>query len=185
MPFGPSPGLRKGYCPVSIRAVRENRTKQGAIMFNATKIFTRAIMLCAFLPLLAACATGPTFADLHATEPAVSADVGRIYLYRTAPFLGGGAAVQPAIKVDGVKVGDAVPGGYLYIDKPAGTYKISTATETEESVDLTVAPGDTRYVRFDISLGLLIGHVSPSIIDPQQGAKEIKECHFTGAVSQN
>jgi hypothetical protein len=152
-------------------------------MFDIPKTLTRVVMLCAFLPLLAACASGPTFADLHASEPTVSADSGRIYLYRTAPFLGGGAAVQPAIKVDGIKVGDAVPGGYFYIDKPAGTYKISTATETEESVNMTVAAGDTRYVRFDISMGLLIGHISPSIIDPQQGAQEIKECHYTGATA--
>lgn len=144
----------------------------------------RAAIVCVVLPLLAACATGPTYEAMHTQEPAVHADQGRIYFYRTVPFLASGAAVQPAIKVDGVKVGDAVPGGYFYLDKPPGTYKISTATETEESIDLTLPAGDTRYVRFDISMGLLIGHVSPSIIDPQQGVKEIKDCHYTGATAQ-
>jgi len=153
-------------------------------MFVTTRNFARMVLVCAFLPLVAACATGPTFSSLHESEPVVAADQGRIYFYRTGSFLAGGLAVQPAIKVDGIKVGDAVPGGYFYIDKAAGTYKISTTTETEESVDMTMAPGQTRYIRFDISMGILIGHVSPSIIDPEQGAKEIKGCHYIGAVAQ-
>jgi hypothetical protein len=152
-------------------------------MFCTTRNLARMVLICAVLPLMAACASGPTFADLHASETAVSADAGRIYFYRQSPFLGSGAAVQPAIKLDNVKVGDAVPGGYFYVDKPAGTYKISTTTEKEESVDMTVAPGQTRYVRFDISMGVLIGHIAPTIVDPEQGAKEIAECHYTGAVS--
>ena len=98
-------------------------------------------------------------------------------MYRTAIE---GAAIQPAIKVNGVKVGDAEPDGYFYVDEAPGTYTISTSTEKEESVEATLAAGQVRFIRFDISMGVFVGHVSPSIIDPEQGAKEIKSLHYTG-----
>ena len=136
----------------------------------------RAIF-CALLPVVTGCATGPGYDSMHAAEPAVAASQGRFYFYRDPSFEGW--AIQPAIKIDGAKVGDSVPGGYFYVDEPPGTYKITATTEKEEAVNVTIAAGQSRYIRFDISMGLLIGHVSPSIIDPEQAAVEIKKCHFT------
>lgn len=114
---------------------------------------------------------------MHAVEPALNANAGRFYFYREPSYEGW--AIQPAIKINGGKVGDSVPGGYFYVDEAPGTYKISTSTEKEESVNVSIAPGQFRYIRFDTSMGVLIGHVSPSIIDPEQATDEIKKCHFT------
>ena len=141
------------------------------------KFWIGCALTCALSPLIAGCATGPGFDTMHAVEPALSANEGRIYLYRQPSM--GGLAVQPAIKINDVKVGDSVPGAYFYIDEPPGTYKISTATETEEAINATLAAGQSRYIRFDISMGVLIGHVSPSIIDPEQATVEIRKCHYT------
>jgi hypothetical protein len=134
--------------------------------------------LFAALPLLAGCASGPGFDSMHAAEPALTANEGRFYFYRPGGLEG--CAVQPAIKIDEVKVGDAVPGGYFYVDEPAGTYKISATTETEESVQSSLTPGQSRYIRFDPSFGVLIGHMNPTIVDPEQGSIEIRKCHFSG-----
>lgn len=90
-----------------------------------------------------------------------------------------GAAIQPAVDVNGTKVGEAVPGGYFYIDRPAGTYKVSTTTEKEEDLNVTLAAGQVVFVKLDISMGVLAGHVIPTQVDPAQGAKEIADCSFT------
>jgi hypothetical protein len=146
------------------------------------KNLARAGIVCALLPLVAACATsGPTFQTVHAAEPAVAADHARIYFYRLGQFVG--AAIQPAIKVNGLKVGEAVPGGYFYVDEPAGTYEISTSTETKEAITTTIKPGETRYVRFDISMGILMGHVVPTLVWPDQGASEIQSLHYIGTTA--
>jgi hypothetical protein len=115
---------------------------------------------------------------MRATEPPPVSTVGRFYLYRSDSMAG--AAVQPSIKINEVKVGDAVPGGYFYVDEAPGTYKISATTETEESISATIAAGQTRYIRFDISMGVFVGHVAPSIIDPDQGSVEIRTMHYIG-----
>ncbi len=138
--------------------------------------FVRVAAFCAAGTLLAGCASGPTFAELHASEPAVAADLARIYFYREASMVG--SAVQPSVYVNGVAVGSAVPGGYFYIDRPAGEYDISTTTEKTESIKATVQPGDVRYIRLDIGMGVVAGHISPTPVLPEQAAGEIAKCHF-------
>jgi hypothetical protein len=161
-----------------LMAEMPSETTEGAIMFGNMKNWVRAAFICAALPLVAACAGGPTFTEMHASEPALAADSGRIYFYRESTMMG--AALQPSVKIDGTAVGDAVPGGYFYVDRPAGTYKVSTTTEKEEDIDVKLAAGQIRYVRFDIGMGVFVGHIIPSIIDPDQGANDIKDCHYTG-----
>jgi hypothetical protein len=129
------------------------------------------------------CASGPTYSDMHASEPAVASAAARIYFYRKSEMAG--AAVQPSVKVNGAVVGDAVPGGYFFVDEPAGTYEISTTTEVKEAIKATVKPGDIRYVRLDIAMGFMVGHVSPTLVWPEQGASEITDCHYTGKKSSN
>lgn len=142
------------------------------------KQFSQPALTCASLLLLAACATsGPTFTQMQANVPPVAANTGRIYVYRTSVL---GAAIQPSVKLDGAVVGDAVPGGYFFVDRPAGSYKISAKTEVDRIVSFTLQPGQTRYVRLDPSLGFFVGHISPELVDEQQGRTEIKECHYTG-----
>jgi Protein of unknown function (DUF2846) len=152
---------------------------QGATMIFNMKNIARAAFLFAALPLLAACASGPTFDAMHASEPTLASDSARLYFYRNASMLG--SALQPAVKVDGETVGDAQPGGYFFIDRPAGTYEVSTTTEKKEMINVALSPGQASYVRFDVSVGLIVGHIIPSSIDPAQGANEIRDCHYIGA----
>jgi hypothetical protein len=86
---------------------------------------------------------------LHASEPPLAADQGRIYFYREGGLMG--AAIQPTIMIDGVSAGGrAKPGDYFYVDRPAGTHEVSTETEKKEVITLTLAAGQSMYVRMDI-----------------------------------
>ena len=145
-------------------------------MFGSMKNCVRAALVIAALPLVAACASGPTYSALHANEPALASDSGRIYFYREGSMFG--SAIQPSVDLNGSKVGEAVPGGYFYVDRPAGDYEVSTTTEKKEAVDLKLDAGQIRFVRFDVGMGVFVGHVIPSIIDPDEGAKEISDCSY-------
>jgi hypothetical protein len=137
-----------------------------------------AVLVCAVLPLGAAMAGEPTFAQHQAMEPAVQANMGRIYMYRPSSFAG--AMLSPVVKVDGVDTSDMGSGDYFYVDRPAGTYNISATTEKTEGVDVPVVAGQTVYVRFHVSMGLFVGHVTPEIVDATKGSAEITECEFSG-----
>jgi Protein of unknown function (DUF2846) len=148
-------------------------------MVGHSRNLVRAVLVCAVLPFVAACAaSGPTFTDMHASEPAVAANFARIYFYRMGSMAG--SALQPSVKIDGVVVGEATPGGYFYVDEPAGAYEISTATEVTNHIRATVKAGETRYVRFDASLGMFVGHIAPTLVWPGQGESEIAQCHYVG-----
>jgi len=142
------------------------------------KTFALAAALLSAVPMQAALAApSQTYAVLHASEPAIPAGMGRIYFYREGGLLG--AAMQPTIMIDGQSAGGrSKPGDYFYIDRPAGTYTISTSTEKKETTTVTVVAGEAVYVKTEVSMGFLMGHVSPSVVDAQTAANEIKDCDW-------
>jgi hypothetical protein len=125
---------------------------------------------------LAGCATsGMTYMEL---QPKLTPPVeghGRIFIYRTVVL---GAAVQPSVKLNDVVVGSAVPRGFIYLDRPAGDYTISTAMEVTRTLSLTLATGQVRYVRLNIGLGFFVGHVYPELVEDNEGAADIASCHL-------
>jgi hypothetical protein len=135
------------------------------------------LFLAGFAALMTGCASGPRYSAMHSTEPPLATGNARVYIYRTAAL---GAAVQPAVKVNGEEVGNAVPKGYFYIDRPAGNYEISATTEVKRTLSLTLDPAQERYVRLNISMGFFVGHVWPELIDNEVAEKEIQNCHYIG-----
>ncbi|MBS0320731.1 MAG: DUF2846 domain-containing protein [Proteobacteria bacterium] len=140
------------------------------------KAWGRIVALSVFALLLASCATtGQKFADSQsaAQGPAkLDPALGRIYFYRTMLL---GAAVQPEVKVNGEVVGRAVPNGYFYVDRKPGTYVVSTNTEVERTLSLTLEPGQIRYVKLNLGMGFFVGHVYPELIDPAVAEKEMAD----------
>ncbi|NTU42198.1 MAG: DUF2846 domain-containing protein [Nitrospirales bacterium] len=125
------------------------------------------------------CATsGPKYSELLPTISTAPPDTGRIYIYRTAVF---GFAVQPDVTLNGEVIGQAVPHGFFYVDKKAGTYEILTSTEVDRKLSLLLESGQTRYVRLNIAMGFFVGHVYPELIDPKIAEEEIQDCHYIGA----
>lgn len=127
---------------------------------------------------LAGCASGPAYQEVAGSFPQLAPDQGRIYIYRATSM---GAAVQPDVKVNDEVVGSAVPNGFFYIDRPAGDYRISTSTEVKKTLTMQLEPGQVRYVRLNIAMGLMVGHVYPELVDSSEGQAELEKTKFTGA----
>ena len=127
---------------------------------------------------IAGCATtGAKYTEMAATLQPPADNMGRIYFYRTNPL---GAAVQPEVKLNGETVGKAVPSGFFYADRPAGSYEVTTATEVERKLTLTLEPGQVRYVRLSITVGFFVGHIYGELVDNDVGQKEIASTRYIG-----
>ena len=123
------------------------------------------------------CASGVPFTELNPSQNAELPNAGRIFFYRVTGA--GGAAVQPDILMNGEKIGRSIPQGFFYLDKPAGEYTVMTSTEVKRKVSFVLDEGQTRYIRFNISIGFFVGHVYGELVDPDEAKKEIIKCKYT------
>lgn len=139
----------------------------------------RAFMFSVILASLAACAaTGPTFNEASAGFAPLKPGTGRIYFYRPANFMGG--AIRPDVVLDGETVGTAVPEGFFYVDREAGTHEAVLSTEVEKRTTIRLAAGESRYVRIEMGLGVVIARVFTQQVDARTGQREIESLHYTG-----
>lgn len=142
----------------------------------------RTLLLVSGAALIATgCASGPQYKEMASSIPTLGADHGRIYFFRSSSVLGAG--IQPDIKLNGAVVGESKPGGFFYIDEPAGQYTVSTETETEKTLSFALNTGETKYIRTSISMGILVGHVAPSLETPENATKEIEGLKYTGGTT--
>ena len=127
---------------------------------------------------MAGCASGPAFEEYEAQMQPVGDGNGRIYMYRPSSL---GAAVKPAVRVNGDEVGTATAKGFFFVDLPPGDYTIATSTEAKRSLDVTLDAGEEMYVRLEIKMGAFVGHVKPVLVEAAVGSEEIKKTKFAGA----
>lgn len=128
---------------------------------------------------LASCATGIKYVDMKPSTPVLKSDEGRIYFYRKASIVG--AAVQPDIKVNGAEVGTSVPGGFFFVDRPAGNYEASASTEVERMVTFALGMGEIKYIRTYPSFGLLVGRINFELVNPTEAETELESLSYTGS----
>lgn len=134
--------------------------------------------LAAAATLVAGCASGPKFAEVAKSMTAPKPGEGRIYFFRSDSMLG--AALQPEIRLNNTPVGSSKPGGFFYVDRPAGTYLAAASTETEKTLSFALAAGETKYVRSSPSFGVLVGRINLELEDPKKAQAEIDTLSFTG-----
>jgi Protein of unknown function (DUF2846) len=143
------------------------------------KTLYRTLLLSAGVALVATgCASGPQYKEVASSIPTLAPDHGRIYFFRADAF--GGAMIQPEIKLNDQVVGRSVAGGFFYVDEAPGDYTVSTSTEVKREVTFALHAGDTKYVRTSISMGILVGHITPTLDDPDIASKEIENLKYTG-----
>lgn len=136
--------------------------------------------LLACAALLSGCAaSGPTYQSMEAALPALKPGQGRVYFYRPAGVVG--AAVQPALRFDGVVVGQSRPNGFFFVDTGAGSHEAATGVEASHKLAFVLDKGETRYVRTKVQMGLIVGHVLPELVGAQEARKELANASFTGA----
>lgn len=126
--------------------------------------------------LMAGCASGVKYSDMASTIPTIKQDQGRVYFFRSSSMMV--VAVQPDVKLNNEVVGQSKPGGFFYVDRPAGKYVVSTATETEKTLSFALDAGETKYVRTSVSLGLLVGHIVPELETPEKAQAELPSLSF-------
>lgn len=138
-----------------------------------------SIALLAFSTLFfAGCAaTGTPYAQANAAMPTLKPGEGRIYFFRSSSMFG--AAMQPDIKLNGQVVGESKPGGYFYVDRPAGKYTASASTETEKTASFTLDAGETKYLRSSVTFGVVAGRVILELETPEKAKAELPELTLT------
>lgn len=130
--------------------------------------------------VLSGCATGIKQRDMAASIPTLRADKGRIYFFRSASMLG--AALQPDVMLDGVKVGESKPGGFFFVDDTPGNHEVTTTTEVEKKLTFTLDKGETKYVKTSIGLGIVVGRVIPELVSASEAEAELPDLSFTGVM---
>lgn len=124
------------------------------------------------------CASGPKFDTISAQIPNLKKNEGRIFFTRAAEYQG--SAVQPNIKLNGEVVGVSKPGGFFYVDRAAGDYVVTIATEVENSVSFRLNAAETKYIKTSPSWGLLVGRITPTIENAEQGKSDVRSLSYTG-----
>ena len=127
---------------------------------------------------LAACASGPGYREVAARIPSVPDGQSRVWFYRDSSPLG--AAIQPAVFLDGVRVGSSIPGGFFFRDTPPGRHEVTVSTEVDRKVTFTTEAGQEQFVRMRIGIGFIAGRVEPELESPVAGRSAVQGLSFTG-----
>jgi hypothetical protein len=106
-----------------------------------------------------------------APAPELSGAPGRIYFYRAAIL---GTVLQPDVLINGKAVGKAVPKEYAYVDRPPGTYEISTTLKNTRSLTFTLPPGGSAYVEVNVIPGIIGGKAIPLLVGESEGKEALK-----------
>lgn len=140
----------------------------------------RLALLAVGFALLAGCAaTGPLYEEVSASIPSVPQGQGRIYFYRPDTMLG--AAVTSDINLNGKVVGKSERGSFFFVDQAPGSCTVATSTEVERHLTFTLGAGEIRYVKTTVSMGVLVGHISPELVGTDVGKSDIAGLHYTGS----
>jgi hypothetical protein len=138
---------------------------------------TKQLSLLSLLFLIISCASGVPYLEMNPSLEPENSGTGRIFFYRVTGF--GGAAIQPEIFLNEEKVGRSIPQGFFYLDKPPGEYVVVTTTEVKRKCSFVLEEGQTRYIRFGISIGFFAGHVYGELVGPEEAKEQIKKCKYT------
>jgi len=142
------------------------------------------LLTCLFIAVLSGCAVpGPKYAEYSKNISTLATDKGRIYFFRDDSFAGGG--VRPDIKLNDAVIGESLPGAFFLVDKDPGNYKVSTATEVDRSLEFVLAAGETKYVRTYVSMGFLVGHIIPELVNEDDAMKKIPQLTYAGFYDPN
>ena len=150
--------------------------KISVLGFSYSKKVRTILSIYSVLFLLGGCASGAIYNEAMVSFPSLAASEGRIMLYRNTMM---GAAVQPSVRINGEIVGKAKPKGFFYVDLPApGTYTISTQTEAVKMTKISIEPGQTKYVRLEMQMGVMVGRINPVEVANAIGSSEISKMKY-------
>ncbi len=127
--------------------------------------------------LLAGCASGVPVAESNVAKESIPQGKSRVAVYRTN-FLG--AAIQPVVNIDGEKTGRCAPNGVFYVTVEPGQHTLSASTEVEKASYLSVAEGETAYVKCSIGFGMFVGQPRLDIVSEAVGYADTQKLKVSG-----
>ncbi|HKW30017.1 MAG TPA: DUF2846 domain-containing protein [Verrucomicrobiae bacterium] len=102
--------------------------------------------------------------------------MGRIWFYRHSILFGD--AMDPAIKLDGTKIGNSIPGGFFQAQTTPGTHEVSTTSEATYTTTVTVSTNVDSYVKFHVVPGALTYRVEPAVVNETNAIPEMQRLHY-------
>jgi hypothetical protein len=141
-------------------------------------------LICAILSagLLSACASGSSLSDSAVSIEPPAPGMTRITVYRDSIF---GAAIQPAVRVNGTETGRCQPNGVFYVDVPDGTHEVIAQGETTSRVVIDTDLYDQAYIKCSIGMGIIGGRPQLVPVDAATGGRDVQDLVFTGNYTVN
>ena len=106
--------------------------------------------------------TTTTLTSGAVTPVEASTDLGKIVMYRGSSVFGAGVACP--IRYKGQDIEEISRGKFAEWSVPPGRYILNNHTS---SIELSVNPGETRYVRCMIKMGFLAGRADLQVVDEE------------------
>ena len=131
----------------------------------------------ALMLALSACASGVPVTESDVAKEAIPDGKSRVAVYRTNIF---GLAIQPIVSVDGSETGRCTPQGVFYVTVEPGQHTVSATTEVTKTSYITVAEGETAYVKCSIGFGMFAGHPKLDNIATSIGQADTQKLKVTG-----
>ncbi|HKP73124.1 MAG TPA: DUF2846 domain-containing protein [Pyrinomonadaceae bacterium] len=119
-------------------------------------------------------AKSPTGDDQPATQDAK----GTIYFYRTKKFTGG--ALEPSVYCDDKELARMDNGRYFGVKLDPGKHTCRMG-DKQTGFELDVKAGQDYYARVSLEAGVWKGHGRLTLLQPEQGAFEVKKLKLLGA----
>lgn len=104
--------------------------------------------------------------------PNASTDKARVVVCRCRQFEGGGS--RPSIYCNETDVARVQAGRYVALGLAPGKYSFRSVAQ-QSQIELDLKPGQEYYIRLDIVVGELFGHVRLTLVQPEQGIGEVKQ----------
>jgi len=127
--------------------------------------------------VVAGCATGPEYKDIGSELAPIEAGKGRVYIYRpqlSFLYVGGVTLNGEPVRVPGA-------GGFVYVDKTPGKYKVEGDAVTDESTTFQLDAGKEVYIRITVDAGgYFLYTITPQITDRPTAVQEMQELNYIG-----
>ena len=130
---------------------------------------------------LTGCASsGPVGSDV--LTGSIKTNTARLVIYRVSPL---GFAVQPGYLLNGQKIANSTPNGFVVCDLPPGKTELAVDNTSfninlfggSDKASLNLAPGTTTFVRADPQPGVTIGIIMLTQVTESQGRADSAALH--------
>jgi len=136
------------------------------------KTYLKRLILLITVIFLTSCSFGINYDKFITTIPDLNPGDGRIYFYRYNPL---GLLYQPAVMLNGEKIGYSQPGGFFYVDRPAGLYEIMV----DQKLSFALESNQTRYVALELTVFSITDSIYPKLVEESKALEFIKHLNYT------